>query len=101
MRTNLDADNVIAFDKNNYKNEEDFQKDVGLLMDKLTKLGYMCSFRHEDVGIYILGFDHDNPDFGSPRVYWLDSDQVDCLYSTDHINEDDDEKICCCCKDVG
>lgn len=102
MRSNIRSDNAIAFDRNKYKSAEDFQKDVGVMMDTLTKQGYMCSFRYEDVGIFMLEFDHDNPEFGSPMIYWLDCEQADCLFTSNYIGEEDDcEEKCCCCKDVG
>lgn len=103
MRTTVNSDNAIVFDSTGFKTREDFQLEIGKTLDILTKQNYMCSFRYEDVGIYVLEFDHADPKFGGPMIYWLDSDQVDCLYTSSFISEDDedDKKGCCCCKDVG
>ena len=96
MRREVHCDNAIVFDSKRYKTEEEFLMDVARTLKTLTKQNYMCAFRYEDVGIYVLGFDYDNPEYGSPRIYWLDDEQLECLYTSNHIEEDDEEGCCCC-----
>lgn len=91
MRESIGAEHSISFNIDNYKGEEDLFNDVARLMRVLIKNDYQCSFRYEDVGIYVLDYGYGNPDFGAPMIYWLEPDQVDCLYTSNYIGQDEEE----------
>ena len=80
MRKETGQEKYIAFDSSLYDSQEDMFNDISSLLKVLTKNGYQCAFRYEDCGIYVLEFDSDNPEHGTPMIYWLDSEQADCLY---------------------
>ena len=88
MRITTLARNEIILDKNRYDNTQDFIKDIGTLVYILTQNEYQCSITYEDVGIYVLGFDHDNPDMGTPMIHWLDREQEEKLNAEELPFED-------------
>lgn len=90
MRTDIFADNYISLDSNKYDSMEEFFEDISTLMRILTKNEYQCAFKYDDAGIYILEFDNDNPTYGSPNIYWLDEEQLDCLYSSKYIESEEE-----------
>ena len=92
MRQELSARNEISFCLDDYSNLETMFNDIGKTLDILTKNKYQCSFRYDDVGVYILEFDYDDPEFGSPMIYWLNNEQLECLYSPRYIDEEYDKK---------
>ena len=92
MRQSISASNQISFDLNNYDSKEEMFSDISSLLDILTKNNYECSFNYEDCGIYILQFDFDNEEYGCSRVYWLNPEQEECLYSSNNIIGDNDEQ---------
>lgn len=92
MRQELDAGNMITFCIDDYPSREDMFYAVGKTLDVLTHNGYECSFKYDDVGVYILEFNYDDPEFGSPMIYWLDDEQLECLYSPRYIDEEYDKK---------
>ena len=89
MRQSINQDKYIAFNKSNYNSEEEMFQDISFILKVLTKNNYQCAFRYEDANIYILEFDINDADFGSPMIYWLDSEQLDCLYTSNFIGDDE------------
>ena len=83
MRTNIFQDKYVSFNVDNYKDsynsEEAMFSDIATMLKILTKNKYQCAFEYEDAGVYRLEFDHDNPEYGSPMIYWLDEQQLDML----------------------
>lgn len=90
MRSNTFQEKYITLKIDDYDSKDDMFKDVSSLLNILTKNGYQCAFRYEDVGVYVLEFDHDNPDFGSPMIHWLDDEQLECLFTEKHIDDEED-----------
>lgn len=92
MRKTTSADKQISFSLDKYESKDEMYEDIAKAMDILTRNDYQCAFRYEDCGVYILEFDYDNAEFGTPMIYWLDSDQEDCLYTSSYIGEDEDDE---------
>lgn len=92
MRKELTAGNEISFCLYDYLNREEMFNDIGQTLDILTKNGYQCSFRYDDSDVYILEFNHDEPEYGCPMIYWLDEEQLSCLYSPSYLDEEYDQE---------
>lgn len=88
MRNSFSSENSISFCEDNYESKEKLFSDVAKISEILTRNGYQMSFRYEDAGVYTLEFNYDDIEYGTPRIYWLDSEQVDCLFSEQFIEED-------------
>lgn len=92
MRQSTWADNSIAFNLEDYDNDKaKLFSDVGRMLEILTTNGYQCAFRYDDAGIYLLDYDSDNPEMGTPMIYWLDEEQLECLFTSRYIDDDIDE----------
>lgn len=93
MRSELTASNSIAFCVDDYHSKEEMFKAVATVMDILTQnKRYQCAFRYDDAGVYVLEFDYDDPEMGTPMCYWLDATQSDCLYTSRYIGDEDVEE---------
>ena len=67
----MDKVNQIIFNGNEYASENEMFVDIGIVMQILTKNGYIISFRCEDYGIYVLEFDHDWPNSSRYQLMWV------------------------------
>ena len=94
MRENTNQEKYIAFNLyDTYDGDRNKMfSDIGIVLDILTKNNYQCAFKHEDAGVHILEFDYDDPDLGTPTIYWLNNDQVDCLYTSEFIGEKEEDE---------
>ena len=93
MKQFLDSENHISFDINEYDGSYSrLFEDVAKICEILTRNGYEISFRYDDCGIYVLDFNYEDEAFGTPKVYWLDPDQVECLFTEHYIDEEKDKK---------
>ena len=89
--------NMIAFCVSDYrmvgKNTKELVADMAAVVDVLTRNGYICLFRHEDAGVYILEFDHDDEGLAEKHPYWLSSeDYEDYLCWKENENADEPEE---------
>ena len=100
MRQSTNQEKYIAFDLAEYNSEEEMFHDISSLLKILTKNRYQCAFRYEDGGIYVVEFDMNDESFGSPMIYWLDNEQVDCLYTSKYIGDDEDDETRTSCGDA-
>lgn len=89
MRKDTSAENSMSFDIENYEDEAELFQDVAKVMQVLVTNDYECAFRYEDTGIYVLEYAPDNPELGCPMIYWLDQDQLDCLYTSNYIDSEE------------
>ena len=68
--------NEIVFTDDPYDHDLDAMwADIGKTLHVLIKLGYQASVRDDDCNIIVIQFESDNPEFGTPRIRWLNDDQ--------------------------
>ena len=79
MRQDTFSNNYIMFNLELYDTKKDMFCDISVMLDILTKNNYQCAFEYEDCGMYRLDFGINDPELGSPMIYWLDEDQLDVL----------------------
>ena len=45
----------------------------------LIGAGYICTVREDEVGIFVIEYDHDDSAYGSPYPFWLTPEQVESI----------------------
>lgn len=92
MRKEITAEHSIAFDISNYDNDESkLFADIGKILQILVLNDYQCAVRYDDCGIYIIEYNYDNPEIGTPMIYWLNEEQKECLYTSDWIGMEEEK----------
>lgn len=79
--------NYIAFDSENYEDIDDMWYEIKDTEKMLLKNEYEVLLRYDDVGIYILEFDHDNPELGGAMAHWLTPEQFEATLDLDDKGE--------------
>lgn len=92
MKTDFNI-NSIVLTNDEFKTEDELKKALADLLLVLTKAGYICTFRQDEYGIYVIEFDYDeHMKFGNPQPHWIIEDEwLDVLYNRDHNSEDTSE----------
>ena len=72
--------NQYVLDRDNFSSDEEFANHVGQILFNFAKDGYIATFRYEDMGIYIIEYNHADQCFGSPYPYWLTPEEEERIY---------------------
>ena len=67
-------------DRDNFSSDEEFANHVGQILFNFAKDGYIATFRYEDMGIYIIEYNHADQSLGSPYPYWLTPEEEERIY---------------------
>ena len=80
--------NRITFDKERYESEDEMFKDIAKVLQILVKNDEICTFEHEDCGIYILQHNYSEQEFGDLYPYWMiPDDYEDYIFSKEKSEE--------------
>ena len=72
--------NQYVLDRDNFSSDEEFATPVGQILFNFAKDGYIATFRYEDMGIYIIEYNHADKSLGSPYPYWLTPEEEERIY---------------------
>ena len=72
--------NQYVLDRDNFSSDEEFANHVGQILFNFAKDGYIATFRYEDMGIYIIEYNHADQSLGSPYPYWLTPEEEERIY---------------------
>lgn len=72
--------NQYVLDRDNFSSDEEFANHVGQILFNFAKDGYIATFRYEDMGIYIIEYNHADQSLGSPYPYWLTPEEEERVY---------------------
>lgn len=79
--------NRIVFTAEAYNGEEGkMWGDIAYTLNLLTKNDYLCVFRQDEVGIYVIDFVYDDESMGTPYPYFMtpeEHDEWECYKSQD------------------
>lgn len=53
----------------------------------LTDCGYICVVRYVDCGNYIIEYNYEDRDFGTPYPYWFDGEDMDTFEAAQFYKE--------------
>lgn len=76
---------TVSFNSNTNPN---YKEDMHNLIDLLIRNDYICEVRYEDCGIYVVTFDYNKPDWGGPKLVWIDPEKE---FVDEYINEEDND----------
>lgn len=75
---NENEPNRIVFTAEAYDGEErKMWGDIAYTLNLMTKNGYVCVFRKDEVGIYVIDFVYDDEAMGTPYPYFMTPDEHD------------------------
>ena len=72
--------NQYVLDRDNFSSDEEFANHVGQILFNFAKDGYIATFRYEDMGIYIIEYNHADQSLDSPYPYWLTPEEEERIY---------------------
>ena len=72
--------NQYVLDRDNFSSDEEFANHVGQILFNFAKDGYIATFRYEDMGIYIIEYNHADQSLGAPYPYWLTPEEEERVY---------------------
>ena len=81
---------TITISEENYQTKEEFFKAIGNILEILTDNGYVCVFKLEDCGIYVIEYEYEDSDLRELTPVWLNNDELDTIID-ERKNKGDNE----------
>ena len=73
----MDKPNEMTFCVGNYADEDDMWLEIMRFLQTLLKNEYIATVRYEDAGVYVIKYDYDDRDMGTPMPFWLTPDEYE------------------------
>ena len=73
--------NELVLCTEDYETESEFRTKLLEAIMLLLGAGYICTVREDEVGIFVIEYDHDDSAYGSPHPYWLTPEQAENIPS--------------------
>ena len=85
---------TITLCRNDYKNEEEYDKTIGRLLRILMDAGEVCKVREEEREVLIIEHGHDEQQeyYGSEKLVWVTEDEYDDLVARRQVEYDEEIK---------
>ena len=80
----------ITISEDNYRTKEDLFEAITHILTILADNGYICIFRLEDCGIYVIEYDYEDSDLREFTPVWLNNDEHEAIFDMRN-NEGDNE----------
>ena len=81
---------TITISEENYQTKEELFKAIANILNILTDNGYVCVFKYEDCGIYVIEFDCESSDVREVTPVWLNNEELETINDM-RENEGDNE----------
>ena len=75
----MDKPNEMTFCVENYSDENDMWYDIAKFLKALLKNEYIATVRCEDDRVYVIKYDYDDREMGTPMPFWLTPDEYEEL----------------------
>ena len=80
----------ITISEENYPTKEEFFKAIAHILSILADNGYICVFRVDDCGIYVIEYDYEDSDLREFTPVWLKNEKLEAIINM-RENEGDNE----------
>lgn len=80
----------ITISEDNYRTKEDLFKAITNILTILADNGYICIFKLEDCGIYVIEYDYEDSDLRELTPVWLKNEKLEAIINM-RENEGDNE----------
>ncbi len=83
--------NEIAFDLTKYDGDKaKMWADICSVLKVLVDQGYIATVRYDDVEIYVVEYDYNDLEMGTPYPYWVTPDEYEDFLCSKHEDEDEE-----------
>lgn len=95
-----------VFDSQRYDSDTDLWENIKIFCRSLIRDGYNVLVRYEDAGVYVVEFDHSDPDLANSLLMWVSPEEADVILdsrstptkedsdnSEDEVDENIDEDL--------
>ena len=69
--------NEMTFDRTPYESDAEMWKDINNFLSAILKNGYIATVHLEDGEVYVIRFDYDDEQMGTPYPYWMTPDEFE------------------------
>lgn len=70
---------TITISEENYQTKEELFKAIAYILNILTDNGYVCVFKYEDCGNYVIEFDYESSDLRELTPVWLNNEELETI----------------------
>lgn len=87
-----------VFDSQRYDSDSDLWENIKIFCRSLIRDGYDVLVRYEDAGVYVVEFDHSDPDLANSLLMWVSPEEADVILdnrfaSSADCDENEDEDL--------